>query len=141
MHLLRCVCLCMPFISMSYLCLLVYVCTQTHTHTHAQSCICVGVYMHLHDALRFPTMRTAKRGSTAPHFLKGIFSENVVLSNRPSLLCYPLQTLPTNRGGSIAPRFPKSVGQKNWCYRTAACSDSEDSEGRFGSSKSSEGCP
>ena len=35
---------------------------------------------------RFPTMRTAKGGSTASNFLKGFLSENSVLSNRCAAL-------------------------------------------------------
>ena len=34
------------------------------------------------EQLRFQKMKTAKRGSIAPHFPKGVVSENLVLSNR-----------------------------------------------------------
>ena len=46
----------------------------------------------------------------------------------------------TVKSGSIASNFPTGVVSEIWCYRTAAFSENEDSEGRFESTRYSEGC-
>ena len=72
------------------------------------------------EPLRFPTMRTAKGGSVAPSFQKGLLSNNVVLSNRCAAVSfnYPLQMLTTNRGGSTAPIFLKGSPSENLVLST-----------------------
>ena len=110
----------------------------------------------------FQTMKTAKSGSIAPNFPKGVVAENLVLSNRcisenqdsegrfdstkfsegchrTAAYC-KIWTAKRSEGRFDSTKFSEGRFQKIWCYRTAAFSDNEDSEGRFDSTKYSEGC-
>ena len=86
------------------------------------------------EPLRFQTMKTAEGGSIAPNFPKGVFRKFGAID--------PLhfQTMKTAKSGSIAPNFPKGVVAENLVLSNRCISENQDSEGRFDSTKFSEGC-
>ena len=79
-------------------------------------------------------MKTAEGGSIAPNFPKGVFRKFGAID--------PLhfQTMKTAKSGSIAPNFPNGVVAENLVLSNRCISENQDSEGRFDSTKFSEGC-
>ena len=84
-------------------------------------------------------MATNRGGSITPNFPKGFLWKICA-----ALLCYPFQILKTNRGGSIAPNFLKGFLSENLvlsnrCDAVLSISNTENKQGRFDSTKFSEG--